>query len=352
MASWTDHEFYVYALDGLAFMGPPPRRDILATLRQSKTYLVDNNVSWRNLATNNPAFIFVLSGTFAEEVDNLQGALFKNIPLGGFPNVFSVVTNPEDKKYVIFNRIEPNHVATLIEAIPTLAADSPEHHANRVRAAAAFRQHIGLFLSLGGDALRSKLSSLLPRAPSNYEAAGEAAVVATTLFLQKCAESTRSRMLDPGYLNFPGDTRLIAEALFFSFSVISDDVNHVHAIGAIAGVHVVGSSHFNATDAPAMRETEMEARRAITLPNLANQGRPHTEEASYQRLRALYTERAKDSFPLMGRGVIPFSPLTPMPGGARVWWSAVDYRKRMQELAETVLAENQQVKDSLTKLRV
>ena len=69
-------------------------------------------------------------------------------------------------------------------------------------------------------------------------------MLATTLMVQGLSAARRRAKLDPSYVQFPGDTRLIAESLFYGFPILSNDVRDVHTLGGIVGVSVTTEADF------------------------------------------------------------------------------------------------------------
>ena len=58
------------------------------------------------------------------------------------------------------------------------------------------------------------------------------------IHLKWLSVATQRTKLDSNYLQLPGDSRLIAEALSLGCAVISNDELDVHATGGLAGVRV------------------------------------------------------------------------------------------------------------------
>jgi len=237
MPALHDHEFYVYNLE-LEYLAGFCGVNILDRLQASETFLVDTNASWKPLAQCRADLNFVLGCTIKEEADNIQGVLFSDMPDQGFSNAFSVTTNQGNGQGVVFNRIEPNFRACFSREIPRLPNTSAEHRAAQILAATSFRQHLSPYLDFNSEQLHGRLNQLSCRCLANYFNSGETAVIATAIYLQSCSQALRARKLDPGYLNFPGDSRLIAEALYFGFSIFSEDVRDVHELATILGIAV------------------------------------------------------------------------------------------------------------------
>lgn len=239
--SLSEHEYYVYR-PNLTFLAGFRGIDILERLRATETFIVDNNLPWKRVAAIHTMKNFVLGCTISEEAENLQGMLFTDMPSNGYSNVYSVKAIYGPKPGVLFDRIEPSYAACFAKAIPPLSSTSPEHQQARQLAAASFRTHLAPFLAQGEEQLQGRLSEILKKCLNDYFVSAEAAVVITARHLKGCNERIRARKLDPCYLNLPGDSRLIAEALYYGFSILSNDVGDVHAMAAMAGISVRGDS--------------------------------------------------------------------------------------------------------------
>lgn len=241
MRALDAHEFSVYDLK-LQILFSGKECDILKSLPRESTYLVDNNVSWKKLAAAYPNLNFVLGCTVSEEAENLQGVLFSNFPHGGYSNVFTLDLVPKRRETVVFHRLDTFYQkACLSGPIPALSQDSAEHFADRVLAANSLRQHLDQFLDRDPMVLQRAITDDLSNCSGNFSIAGNVAGMVTARFLQSLSPQLRAQKLDPAYLNLPGDTRLIAEALFFGFAILSHDERDVHAMAKMAKVSVTTS---------------------------------------------------------------------------------------------------------------
>jgi hypothetical protein len=100
----------------------------------------------------------------------------------------------------------------------------------------------GSLLAQSEEQLQGRLSEMLNKCLNDYFVSADAAIVIMARYLKGCTGQIRARKLDPNYLNLPGDSRLIAEALYFGFAILSNDVGDVHAMAAMAGLPVRGDS--------------------------------------------------------------------------------------------------------------
>jgi hypothetical protein len=146
IAAILRHDFFVY--DGaLSFCWSPSGENVLERLRCSRTYLVDNNVSWKPLAQSHPNVNFVLGCTMAEEANDLHGVLFSRMPSGGYANAFVVTLTVTDQVRVVFNRLDERYQdAVFARAIPTLEHTPSEHRARQVLAAESLRYQLTINL--------------------------------------------------------------------------------------------------------------------------------------------------------------------------------------------------------------
>jgi hypothetical protein len=240
-----NHDFYTYHLN-LRFKWSPAGVDILPRLRGTKTYIVDNNISWKQLAAVHPDVNFVLGCTVSEEAENLDGVLFSKLPPNGYLNVYSLDLFPNIDT-IVFNRVDANYRNAVFErSIPTLSNTTPEYRADQVLASVALRSEICQSLCRNPEDLKRELESSLPNCLGSYEQAYHAAVMCTALYFHSISLTLRKNKLDPNYIQLPGDTRLIAEALLFGFSILSNDQRDVHAMGKISGISVLKETDIQA----------------------------------------------------------------------------------------------------------
>lgn len=236
------HDFAVYDL-GLRLRGGT-RRDILRELRDGNSYLVDNNVAWKRLAAAYPTVNFVIGCTVSEEAENLEGTLFKRTPAEGYPNVFIAEIHATMGR-VTFNRLDQHYQhAVFRQAIPTLQDAPQEHRAFQNEAAASHRRLVMANLSRTVDDLKAELAVRVLRSRSSFEDSAFAAAIATSLYLHSMPTARRATYLDPAYLNFPGDTRIVAEALYYGFGVISKDEKDVHTLSRLVEVPALTEAEF------------------------------------------------------------------------------------------------------------
>lgn len=240
------HDFSVY--DGeLNFKGSPSGRDILRDLRRSRTYLVDNNISWKALAQDHQDVNFVIGATVSEEANDLQGVLFSRMPTGGYANAFSVDLNVIGTPRVAFNRLDERYQAAVFaRPIPTLENTPPEHRSQQQHAAASLRFQLVERLPRANEDLRQELRTHAARSQSSFFDAAATAMLGTVLMLKTLSTSRLRRKLDPTDVQLPGDTRLISEALFYGFPILSNDVRDVHTLGQIVGISVTTEAAFRA----------------------------------------------------------------------------------------------------------
>jgi len=233
------HEFYVYDLNLRLQLGWE-NTDLLAVLRQRRTFIIDNNIPWKQIAAAHLDKSFVIGRTQSEEAENLEGMYFSAMPQGGYRNVYALDIAERRRPQIVFHRIDSSfRRACFARPIPPLSRNSSHHQMARLSAAAAFRTQLEPLLVTPSEMLRQLLDRHLEHALGNIEDAGLAAVVVAALHLNSLTEARRRIKLLPTNLNLPGDSRLIAEALFLGFGIISDDVADVHTMGHLTGVVIV-----------------------------------------------------------------------------------------------------------------
>jgi hypothetical protein len=233
-----NHYIFVYDLN-LRMLWSSNGTDVLSHLRASLTYLLDNNVSWKQLAPRRRDMNFVLGCTLAEEAENLEGVFYSRMPIGGHPNVFAIDMSPKARPLVVFHRLDEDMKVRLPIAIPALSQTSPDHQADRHLAADSLRTQVQQFLKVDNAVLKTKLSVSLPVCRGDYLTSGLVAAMAMALYLQSLPKNAAKSKLDPNYTNFPGDTRLIAESLYYGFSILSTDIRDVHAMARLVSVAAV-----------------------------------------------------------------------------------------------------------------
>lgn len=237
--SLTKHEFYIYDLE-LNLRGGNGAGDLLARLRATKTYLVDTNSSPKRLAGLFPQLNFVIGATHCEEAENLDGVLFSNIPPEGFPNLFVTEISPTPKPHIGFHRVSP-HYRAVLNQIPPLSKNSAQHQKDRESAAAAFRRRVDQHLSRSPATIQSLLNAILPSCLNNYTLSARAAELLLAAYVQQSRAADAARLLRPNYLNLRGDPMLIAEALLYGFSIVSED-SDVQWMAKRAGVELATPS--------------------------------------------------------------------------------------------------------------
>ena len=196
---------------------------------------MDTNSGAKRLAADFPQINFVIGATHCEETENLEGVLFKRIPPEGFPNLFVTEITAVPSPHIGFHRVSPAYRAVL-KPIPTLTDNSPEHRQDLQRMAGSFRRELDKHLKHPLGAVNLLLDAALPQCRNNYHLTGHvAALVMACYILSKPREA--SRLLKANYLNQRGDPMIIAEALLYGFSIVSED-GDVAWMGRRAGVEV------------------------------------------------------------------------------------------------------------------
>lgn len=239
-----DHEFYIYDLN-LNLLRGNGDGNLIDRLRATKTFLVDTNSGPKRLATEFPQFNFVIGATHCEEIENLEGVLFKKVPPDGFPNLYVTEITAVPSLQIGFHRVSPAYRAVL-KPIPTLSNNSPEHRRDLERAAASFRGQLEKHLKRPLMAINLLLDAALPQCRNNYHLTGHvAALVMACYILSEPREA--ARLLKATYLNQRGDPMIIAEAFLYGFSIVSED-GDVAWMAKRAGVEVTTHAKLAASD--------------------------------------------------------------------------------------------------------
>lgn len=229
-----DHEFYIYDLN-LNLRGGNGHGNLIDRLRASKTYLVDTNSGPKRLAAEFPQFNFVIGATHCEEIENLEGVLFKRIPPDGFPNLFTTEISPVPSPHIGFHRVSPAYRAVL-KTIPTLSDNSSEHRRDLDRTAASFRAQLNAHLKRPLATINHLIDAGLPHCRGNFTLSGTLAVLTMACYVLT-EKREAARLLKEDYTNQRGDPMIIAEALLYGFSIVSED-GDVAWMGKRAGVEV------------------------------------------------------------------------------------------------------------------
>lgn len=232
-----NHVFSVYGYD-LKFRGSPSNINLLATLDPSVTYLVDNNVSIRRLVVAHPAKNFVIGTTVHEEAENLNGVLFNDVVTSDVKNAFWIEVRGEPTECIVIHRIDGGMRECFPGGFPKLSEREPSHIGKRYELLAGFRNRLFEYLHVNDAELIHKFGRLRASCIGDRSIAMQAAMIITAIHVKSLPESKQRKKLDPDYLNFPGDTRIICEALMFGFKIVSTDESDVHTMGRLAGLNV------------------------------------------------------------------------------------------------------------------
>lgn len=236
IASDLDVAVYDFRLN---FLAGTHGRDHLSVFPDGRTYLVGDNSPLKPLARARVSDVFVIGATLAGEANDLHGVIFSDIPPGGWPNVFSLETNWA-KERVEIRRLTSGYRQFLRHAIPTLGGGNTAFTEERSRTAELFRSRIALHDSAQSTALQEQLAGLLPSCRRSWPRSIEAAELAYVLHRRRLPTLKAARKF--AATNVAGDSRLIAEALFTGFAIVSADETDVHAMAALTGLKVV--SHY------------------------------------------------------------------------------------------------------------
>ena len=239
---FEDHEFYIYDLS-LNLLGGNGHGNLLERLRESKSYLVDTNSGAKRLATDFPQLNFVIGATHCEETENLEGVLFSKIPSGGFPNLFVTEIAAKPRPHIGFHRVSSAYRAVL-NTIPSLSQNSPEHRKDLERTAASFRAQLNAHLTRPLDAINHLLDTALPLCRNSFQLSGNVATLTMACYILTEKRET-ARLLKSSYINQRGDPMLIAEALLYGFSIVSED-GDVAWMGRRAGIKVTTHAQLGA----------------------------------------------------------------------------------------------------------
>jgi hypothetical protein len=239
--SLKDHDFAIYDLR-LKFSGGSKDNDLLQEISAAETYVIDNNVPWKRIASDFPSSKFVLGATVDHESNDLHGVLFNRGTTAEFRNVFALGLEPTGAGvHFVIHRLDKSFVSCFKGRLPQLGDLSEEEIApfNCPTRRDELRHRIFAHMQNGCGALNSEIESLLPLCRNNFAASCTASELIYALFLLSLgrAESEKEgKKFRTNHPNLFGDTRLIQEALMLGARIVTSDVRDVFTMARIAGV--------------------------------------------------------------------------------------------------------------------
>jgi oligopeptide transport system ATP-binding protein len=248
--SAIDHDYALYDLEAnLRFIGGSKGHDLLKELQATPTYLIDNNVGWKTIASQRPEIILVLGTTLRNESDNLHAVYFKNGTENGLPNVFVFQSEPFEGNFrAIIHRLDREFSAVYPAGFPRLSELKPDDVEvfNSSDSRTRRRNRVNCEAEKLPQVLDLEIQALLPMCKFDSIKSFGTAEKIYARFLQKLRATNQRKELtkfDGNHPNLFGDAHLIAEALMLGIGIISDD-NGVRQMAEIAKINCVRPESF------------------------------------------------------------------------------------------------------------